>query len=63
MWDTWKTTFRSHQLTIQREQRMIGERGGVFGSAAAAILIHGITAATETPGALLTPDSLAFHAA
>ena len=40
-----------------------GERGGVFGSAAAAITIHGITAATATPGALITPDTLAFHAA
>ena len=40
-----------------------GEVWGVFGSAAAAITIHGITAATATPGALLTPDTLAFHAA
>ena len=30
---------------------------------AAAITIHGITAATSTPGALLTPDTLAFLAA
>ena len=59
----WKTTFRSHQLTLECEQRATGERGDVLGSAAATISIHGITAATATPGALLTPDSLAFHAA
>ena len=63
MWATWKTTFRSHQLTLKREQRATGERGDVFGSAAAAISIHGITAATATPGALTTPTALAFHAA
>ena len=62
-WTAWKTTFCSHQLTLEREQRAAGERGGVFRSAAAAISIHGITAATTTPGALLTPDLLAFHAA
>ena len=37
--------------------------GGVFNSAAAAINIHGITASTATLGALLTPDTLAHHAA
>ena len=62
-WTTWKTTFRSHPLTLEREKRATGERGGVFSSAAAAILIHGITASTATPGALLTPDLLAFHVA
>ena len=36
---------------------------GVFGSAAASINIHGITTSTATPGALLTPDTLAHHAA
>ena len=56
-------TFRAHQLTLKRKQRATGEWGDVFGSAAAAITIHGITAATATPGALLTPDTLAFHAA
>ena len=42
---------------------MSEERGGVFGSAAAAITTHGITAATATSGALITPDTLTFHAA
>ena len=56
-------TFRSNQLMLECEQRATGERGDVFGSAVAPITIHGITAATETPGALLTPDSLEFHAA
>ena len=37
--------------------------GDVFGSAAAGITIHGITSATAIPGALLTPNTLAFHAA
>ena len=55
-------TFRSHQITLEREQRATGERGDVFIRSAAAISIHGITAATATPGALLTPDLLAFHA-
>ena len=62
-WAAWKTTFRAHQFTLEREQRATGERGGVFGSAAAAVSIHGITAATATPGALITPDALAFHTA
>ena len=62
-WTAWKTTFCSHHLTLEREQRATGERGDVFGSASAAISIHSITAATATPGALLTPDSLAFHVA
>ena len=61
-WAAWKTTFRSHKLTLERKQRATGKRGGVFGSAAAAVSIHGITAAA-TPGALITPDALAFHAA
>ena len=62
-WAAWKTTFRSHQLTHEREQRSTGERGGVFGSAAAAISIHSINAATAAPGALTTPNALAFHSA
>ena len=62
-WAAWKTTFRSHQLTLEREQRATGERRYVFGSAAAAISMHGITVATEKPGALNTPDALEFHAA
>ena len=62
-WAAWKTAFRSHQLTLECEQQATGERGGVFGSAAAAISIHGINAATATPGALIKPDELAFHAA
>ena len=62
-WDAWKTTFRANQLTLEREQRATGERGDDFGSAAAAINIHGITASTATPGALLTPDTLAHHTA
>ena len=62
-WAAWKTTFRAHQLTIEREQRTKGERVDIFGSAAAAITTHGITAATATSGDLLTPDTLTFHAA
>ena len=62
-WNAWKRTFRTHQLTLESEQHAAGERGDVFGSAASTITIHGITAATATPGALLTPDTLAFHAA
>ena len=41
----------------------MGKRGGVFGSTAAFINIHGITASTATPDALLTPDTLAHNAA
>ena len=63
MWDAWRATFRAHQLTLKRKQRATGERGGVFGSAATAINIHSITASMATPGALLTPDTLAHHAA
>ena len=62
-WTAWKITFRSHQLMLEREQRATGDQGDVFVSAAAAISIHGITAATANPGALNTPDALAFHAA
>ena len=62
-WDAWRTTFRAHQLTIERKQCAEGERGDVFGSTAAAITIHGITATTATPGALLTPNTLAYHVA
>ena len=62
-WAVWKTTFRSHQLTLDCGQRATGERGDVFGIAAAAISIHGIISATTKPGALTTPDALAFHAA
>ena len=62
-WAAWNTTFCSHQLTLEREKRATGERGGVFGSAAATISIHGITAATATTGALITPDALVFLAA
>ena len=43
-------------------QQATGERGDVFGNAATPISIHGITATTATPGALITPDALAFHA-
>ena len=62
-WYAWRTTFRSHQLKLEREQSATGERGDVFGSAAADINIHGITASTATPGGLLTPDTLAHHTA
>ena len=62
-WAAWKTTFRSHQLTLKRKQRATGERGDVFGSAAAANTIHGITAATAKPGDLTLPKALAFHEA
>ena len=62
-WEAWSTTFRAHQLMLEREQRATLERGDVFGSAAAAITIRGITTTTATPGALLTPDTLAYHAA
>ena len=61
-WATWKTTFHAYQITLEHEQRATGEQGGVFGSDAATITIHGITTATETPGALITPDMLEFHA-
>ena len=61
-WATWNTNFRYHQLTLECEQRAAGEWGDIFGSAAAAISIHGITATTATPGALITPNALAFHA-
>ena len=49
-WAAWKTTFRSHQLTLKREQRATGERGDVFGSASAATAILVITYATARPG-------------
>ena len=62
-WAACKTNFRSHQLTPKHEQQATGERGDVFGSAAAVISIHGITGATATPGAPITPSALAFHAA
>ena len=62
-WDAWRTTFRAHQLTLEREQRATGKRGGVFSSAAADITICGITTTTANLGALLTPDTLAHHAA
>ena len=61
-WDAWKTTFRSHQLTLKHEQHTRGERGDVFDSVAVEISIHCITATTTIPGALLTPDTLAHHA-
>ena len=60
---SWKTTFRSHQLTLDSEQQATGERRGVFGSAVAAISIHSITAATAKLVAHTTPDALAFHGA
>ena len=47
----------------EREQRVTGEREDVFGSMAPAINIHGITASTATPAALITPDTLTHHAA
>ena len=62
-WDAWRTTFRAHQLTLESKHRATGERGDVFVSAAAAITIHGITTTTATPGALITPNILAHHAA
>ena len=61
-WDVWRTTFCAHQITLEREQRATGEREDFFVSAAVAITIHGITATTATPSALLTPDTLAHHA-
>ena len=63
MWDVWRTTFCTQQLTLEREQRATGERGDVFGSAVADININGITSSTSTPGSLRTPDTLAQHAA
>ena len=62
-WAAWKITFRSHQLTLEREQRATGERGDVFGSASAAIALHIITDATASPGNHTYFDALAFHAA
>ena len=62
-WAAWKTTFRSHQLTLKREQQATGERGDVFGSASAATVICGITDATTRPGTHTSPDALVFHAA
>ena len=62
-WDACRTTFCAHQLTLERRQHVTGERGDVFGSAATAINIHGIIASTATPGALLTPNTLAHYAA
>ena len=59
----WKTAFRAHQLTLEREQRATGERGNVFGSASAATALHGITNATARPGVHTSPDALSFHAA
>ena len=58
----WKTAFRTHQLTLEREQRATGERGDVFGSASAATALHGITDATARPSVHTSPDALAFHA-
>ena len=62
-WTAWKTAFRSHQLTLEREQRFTGERSNVFGSASAATALHGITDATARPSVHTSPDVLAFHAA
>ena len=59
----WKATFRSHELTLECEQRATREWREIFSSAAAVISIHGITATPATLGDLLMPDSLAFHAA
>ena len=61
MWDAWRTTFHVHQLKLERKQHATGERGDVFGSAAAEISIQGITATTATLGSLITPDTLTHH--
>ena len=61
-WAAFNTNFRNHQLTLKCEQCVTEEREDVFGSAATAITIHGISAATATPGALITPNTLVFHA-
>ena len=62
-WAVWKTTFRAHELMLEREHHETGEGGGVFGSTAAEITTHVIPATTATTGTLLTPDMLTFHAA
>ena len=62
-WTAWKTAFRNHQLTLEREQRATEEQGGVFGSASAVTALHGITNATVRPGVHTSPNALAFHAA
>ena len=62
-WEAWKTTFHTHQLTLEREQQATRDRGDVFGSASAATALHGITNATARPGNHTYPDALTFHAA
>ena len=62
-WTAWKTAFRAHQLTLEREQRATGDRGDVFGSTSAATALHGITDVTARPGVHTSPEALAFHAA
>ena len=42
---------------------MAGEQGDIFVSVAAAITVHSITAAMAMLGALITPDTIAFHTA
>ena len=54
-WKAWKTAFRAHQLTLEREQRATKERGDVFGSASANTALHGITYATTRPGVHTSP--------
>ena len=62
-WTAWKSAFRAHQLTLNREQRSTRERGDVFGSASATTALHGIIDATARPGVHTSPNALAFHAA
>ena len=62
-WTAWKTAFRAHQLTLEREQQATGKQGDVFGSASAATTLHGITDATARPGVHTSPNALTFHAA
>ena len=62
-WTARKNAFRAHQLTLEREQRVTGERGDVFDSASAATALHVITDATVRPGVHTSLDALIFHAA
>ena len=47
-WTDWKKWAREAQIGVEREQRATGDRGDVFGSAAAACAIHGITPTPPT---------------
>ena len=55
-WTLWKSTFRSVQLAIKREQRDTNTHSDLFGTANSAAAIHGIDRATKPS---LTPSSIA----